>query len=237
MDKKVGDLQKDLEALANDTRRDQKDASRKLDEAAGSIRDKRVREKIRYSKSQLGGSPSDYAKAMEDDIAANLDALQKKIGEAESALGNQSKKDALGRVPPPTRCERSRARPAVAWRAHEAATAAAGAQRPRATAGAAARTTAGPARSAVQAGPTGPAARPTGSARTKRPAGSGSAGPRSGTARPAGAERPAGSTRPTGPAGSGPRPRPRAGTRPAGSARQWRPGRRRQSGRSVRWRV
>src|SRR5262249_2265940 len=98
MDKKVGDLQKDLEALANDTRRDQKDASRKLDEAAGSIRDKRVREKIRYSRTQLGGTPSDYAKAKEDDISANLDALQRKIGEAEAALGNQSKKDALGRA-------------------------------------------------------------------------------------------------------------------------------------------
>src|SRR5262252_7636002 len=100
MDKKVGDLQKDLEALANDTRRDQKDASRKLDEAAGSIRDKRVREKIRYSRSQLqqGGSPADYAKAMEDDISANLDALQRKIGDAEASLGNQSKKDALGRA-------------------------------------------------------------------------------------------------------------------------------------------
>src|SRR5215470_11562093 len=98
MDKKVGDLQKDLEALANDTRRDQKDAARKLDEAAGSIRDKRVREKIRYSRSQLGGSPSDYAKAMEDDISSNLDALQRKIGEAEASLGSQSKKDALGRA-------------------------------------------------------------------------------------------------------------------------------------------
>src|SRR5580765_2213321 len=98
MDKKVGELQKDLEALANDTRRDQKDASRKLDEAAGSIRDKRVREKIRYTRNQLGGSPTDYAKAMEDDIAGNLDQLQRKIGEAESALGQQGKKDALGRA-------------------------------------------------------------------------------------------------------------------------------------------
>jgi hypothetical protein len=100
MDKKVGDLQKDLEALANDTRRDQKDASRKLDEAAGSIRDKRVREKIRYSRSQLqqGGSPADYAKGMEDDISTNLDALQRKIADAEASLGNQSKKDALGRA-------------------------------------------------------------------------------------------------------------------------------------------
>ncbi len=98
MDAKVGQLQKDLEQIANETRRDQKDASRKLEEAAGTIRDKRVREKIRYSRAQLGGTPSDYAKAMEDDIGANLDALQRKIGEAGSALGNQSKKDALGRA-------------------------------------------------------------------------------------------------------------------------------------------
>jgi hypothetical protein len=98
MDAKVGQLQKDLEQIANDTRRDQKDASRKLEEAAGTIRDKRVREKIRYSRAQLGGTPSDYAKAMEDDIGANLDALQRKIGEAGSALGNQSKKDQLGRA-------------------------------------------------------------------------------------------------------------------------------------------
>jgi hypothetical protein len=98
MDAKVGQLQKDLEQIANDTRRDQKDASRKLEEAAGTIRDKRVREKIRYSRAQLGGTPSDYAKAMEDDIGANLDALQRKIGEAGAALGNQSKKDALGRA-------------------------------------------------------------------------------------------------------------------------------------------
>src|SRR5207249_524920 len=76
MDAKVGELQKDLEKLANDTRRDERDASRKLDEAAGSIRDKKVREKIRYTKGTLqqsAGSQSQYARAMEDDIKANLD--------------------------------------------------------------------------------------------------------------------------------------------------------------------
>src|SRR5581483_2889594 len=40
MDAKVADLQKQLEELANQMRRDEKDAARKLDEAAGSIRDK-----------------------------------------------------------------------------------------------------------------------------------------------------------------------------------------------------
>ena len=50
MDKNVADLQNELEKLANSMRRDEKDAARKLDEAAGSIRDKRIREMIRYSR-------------------------------------------------------------------------------------------------------------------------------------------------------------------------------------------
>jgi hypothetical protein len=74
MDRKVGDLQKDLEALANDTRRDNKDAAQARRSRRIHPR-QRVREKIRHSRSQLGGSPSDYAKAMEDDISSNPDQL------------------------------------------------------------------------------------------------------------------------------------------------------------------
>ena len=58
MDGKVGQLQDQLEKLANSARGEQKDAARKLDEAAGSITDKRLREKIRYTKSTLQGQPN-----------------------------------------------------------------------------------------------------------------------------------------------------------------------------------
>ena len=98
MDAKVADLQQQLEKLANQMRKDEKDAARKLDEAAGSIRDKRIREKIRYSKGALQGSPSQYARAMEDDIGANLDALSKKIGDAARAVGQTAKQDAVARA-------------------------------------------------------------------------------------------------------------------------------------------
>src|SRR5947208_10645590 len=91
MDAKVADLQQQLEKLANETRRDQRETSRKLDEAAGTIRDKKVREKIRYSKGTLQGDSSQYARAMEEDIGSNLDALQKKIADAAAAMGNKSK--------------------------------------------------------------------------------------------------------------------------------------------------
>ena len=90
MDAKVADLQQQLEKIANDMRRDEKDAARKLDEAAGSIRDKRIREKIRYTKGALQSAGSQYARGMEDDIGANLEALQKKIGDAAGSVGKGS---------------------------------------------------------------------------------------------------------------------------------------------------
>ena len=55
MESKVADLQSQLEKLANDSRRDDRGAARKLDEAAGSIIDKRIREKIRYTQERAPG--------------------------------------------------------------------------------------------------------------------------------------------------------------------------------------
>src|SRR5206468_3854724 len=101
MDQKVGDLQNQLEKLANQVRRDERDAAKKLDEAAGSIRDKRIREMIRYSRATLG--QSSQARAMEDTIGNNLDNLSKKIGEAAGAMGKQAKNDSLGRAADKTR--------------------------------------------------------------------------------------------------------------------------------------
>jgi hypothetical protein len=103
MDAKVADLQQQLEKLANQVRKDERDASRKLDEAAGSIRDKRIREMIRYTKGALQGQGSQYARGMEETIGANLDALNKKIGDAASAMGKSSKQDAMSRAADKTR--------------------------------------------------------------------------------------------------------------------------------------
>jgi hypothetical protein len=100
MDAKVADLQQQLEKLANEMRRDEKDAARKLDDAAGSIRDKRIREMIRYTKGALQGTSaqSQYARGMEETIGSNLDALQRKVNEAAAAVGKQSKQDAVARA-------------------------------------------------------------------------------------------------------------------------------------------
>jgi len=98
MDKQVADLQSRLEQIANEARRDDRNAARKLDEAAGSITDRRIREKIRYTRNTLRGNANEYARAMEDDIAANLEDLQKRIGDAAAAFGERSQQNAMDRA-------------------------------------------------------------------------------------------------------------------------------------------
>src|SRR4051794_7175768 len=98
MDAKIADLQKQLEAMANDLRRDEKDAARKLDEAAGSIRDKRIREMMRYTRQALNSAGNQYARGMEESLSSNLDALSKKIADAQAAVGKSAKNDAVARA-------------------------------------------------------------------------------------------------------------------------------------------
>src|SRR6185369_35158 len=98
MDAKIADLQKQLEAIANDMRRDEKDAARKLDEAAGSIRDKRIREMMRYTRQALNTTGNQYARGMEESLSNNLDALSKKIADAQGAMGKSAKSDAVARA-------------------------------------------------------------------------------------------------------------------------------------------
>ena len=103
MDKKVAELQDQLEKLANQARGSDRDAAKKLDEAAGSVTDKRIREMIRYSKNAMQGSPSEYARGVEGQIGANLEGLKKKIDDAAAAFGAGEKQDAMGRAMDKTR--------------------------------------------------------------------------------------------------------------------------------------
>ncbi|HEX9368624.1 MAG TPA: DUF4175 family protein [Vicinamibacterales bacterium] len=86
---KVDQLEKQLDRTAGDMFKNERDASRKLTEAANAIRDKRIRDKIRYSDSMLrGGSQTSDVASFDRDIQNNLDDLKKKIGEAAAAVGN-----------------------------------------------------------------------------------------------------------------------------------------------------
>lgn len=89
---KVADLEKQLDRMIGEQTKDSRDAARKLTEAASGIRDNKIKEKIRYSKSLLGsGAPEQYARNFEEEIGANIDQLRKKIDEAAAASGQQGK--------------------------------------------------------------------------------------------------------------------------------------------------
>ncbi|MCE2543485.1 MAG: hypothetical protein J4F30_08635, partial [Acidobacteria bacterium] len=66
---------------------DQRDASRRLAEAADSIRDNKLKEKIRYSKGLIRSRAPETAQAFEDEIGSDIGDLQEKLQAAEQAVG------------------------------------------------------------------------------------------------------------------------------------------------------
>jgi hypothetical protein len=88
MEQKVSDLEKQADRAAADMRRDEREASRKMSEAATAIRDNRVRDKIRYSGSMVrSGMATSDTDNFEREIGANLEAVRNRLNEAQAALG------------------------------------------------------------------------------------------------------------------------------------------------------
>ena len=88
LETKLGELENDLEAAARDAAQQERQASRKLSEAAGAIRDNRLRDKIRYSEALVNrGYGQETLRATENDIAGGIDQLKKHLDEAAAALG------------------------------------------------------------------------------------------------------------------------------------------------------
>lgn len=84
----VEDLESSMDRMARDSRSEQKEASRKLQEAANSIRDSKLKEKIRYSKGVVQGRSSEYAEQFEEQVRADIADLLEKIRQAEGSIGS-----------------------------------------------------------------------------------------------------------------------------------------------------
>jgi hypothetical protein len=94
LEAKIGELESSLDRAARDASGDEKAASRKLSEAAGAVRDNRLRDKVKFSKQLVSrGRSQDDINAMEGDIADGIDAVRKKLDEAQSALGQGGQGD------------------------------------------------------------------------------------------------------------------------------------------------
>jgi hypothetical protein len=98
LEQQVADLEQQLDRTAADIRRDEREAARKLQEAAAGIRDDRIKEKIRYGRGLLRSGASDFLGSLEDDVAANLDTVRRRLGEAAQALGRPSKEDTVAEM-------------------------------------------------------------------------------------------------------------------------------------------
>ncbi len=97
MAQQVEGLERDIDQMSRESAREQRDASRKLGEAANGIRDDKLREKILYSRGVIRGRSPEYARNFEDQIGADIEALQQRLAEARDAVG-ESKEQRLGRA-------------------------------------------------------------------------------------------------------------------------------------------
>lgn len=88
--REVEQLETNAERVARDARREQPRAAQQAAQGAEAIRDQRIRDKIEFSKNVIRGGSSDYANALEEQIADNLREVAEEMRRAERALGNPS---------------------------------------------------------------------------------------------------------------------------------------------------
>lgn len=98
----VRSLEQQLDRAAADAGAEERQASRKLSEAAGSIRDNRIADRIRYSRAIMNrNAGAEALQSAEGDISKAIGEVRDKLGEASAALGQdkpQDKADALDRA-------------------------------------------------------------------------------------------------------------------------------------------
>jgi hypothetical protein len=97
----VADLEKQLDRTAADFRRERPDAARKVQQAADAIRDNKLKEKIRYSRGLVQGAPVETAAGFEEQIGADIAALESRLrgaADAVNAAPQNSRADAMARA-------------------------------------------------------------------------------------------------------------------------------------------
>ena len=87
MEAEVADLERQIDSTSAEFRRDERDASRELQEAAAGIRDNKLKEKIRYSKGLMRSRPGETANAFESAIGGDIDELAEQLEQAADAVG------------------------------------------------------------------------------------------------------------------------------------------------------
>ena len=88
LEERLNALEQQLDRAARDASGTETAASRKMAEAAGSIRDNRLGDKLRYSQNLVNrGSPPQSVNAAENDIAGGIEEMRERLREAAGAIG------------------------------------------------------------------------------------------------------------------------------------------------------
>src|SRR4029450_11342421 len=87
LEAKLGKLESDLEDAARVGGGADGPASRKVAEAAGAIRDNRLRDAVRYSKALVSRGSNQQANAAEGDISRGIEEMRQRLDEAQASLG------------------------------------------------------------------------------------------------------------------------------------------------------
>ena len=96
LEEEVGALESQIDRVARQARSAEKDAARRLAEAAESIRENQLKEKIRYSKGVVRGRAPEYAQRFEQEIGADLEEMSERLAEAGRAVGGSQQDQAAG---------------------------------------------------------------------------------------------------------------------------------------------
>ncbi len=89
----VADLERQLDRVASDARQEQRDASERLKEAANSIRDNKLKERIRYSRGLIQARDPEFTEGFEEETASAIDELRDRIAEGMEAINESGDGD------------------------------------------------------------------------------------------------------------------------------------------------
>lgn len=84
------DLEQQLNRLSQDARQEEPGAADRLEEAAISIGDNKLKERVRYSRGLIQTRDAEYTKAFENETARGLEELRDRLERAEEALGEST---------------------------------------------------------------------------------------------------------------------------------------------------
>ena len=86
MHEELADLEREIQRLRGETRVDQSEVSDRLDDAASTIEDDKLKERVRWSRGLIGARDGEYIREFEAETARIFEELQEELQRASDAI-------------------------------------------------------------------------------------------------------------------------------------------------------